>query len=294
MRPPNSSSARGTIALRLSASARSAASASTRVPYRRQRSRVADRLPARWSCASTVRATTRTSAPSAAKRSASAAPIPRLAPVMTTLRPPKREPISRFAILDRRIPVEAAARHPAGHVRSLLEPLDHLRRELAVLRHQLEDLAGVDVVEEVALPFPLVAARVAEPGAAGAADLVGLAVFARHRRDLAPDADHLALPLVDQRAHVGVRPLLEPLHLGAEHPVVDLLAAACHELPLRAVVPRVDRVLGVVLRERAPVAGAARLVVRGHEAAHHLLELGAGEGGHAFSPPCGARASGST
>ena len=94
-------------------------------------------------------------------------------------------------------------------------------------------VAGVGVVEEVALPGPLVVAAVAEPRAAGAGDLVVRAVGLLDGRDLAPDPDQLADLLVDQDAHVRVRPLLEAGHLGAEDEAADLVAAARDELVLR-------------------------------------------------------------
>src|SRR5215211_1976583 len=49
--------------------------------------------PARWAWRSNVRAVIATSAPSAASRSAMAAPMPRLAPVTSARRPSKRRAI---------------------------------------------------------------------------------------------------------------------------------------------------------------------------------------------------------
>src|SRR5688572_4703250 len=85
----------------------------------------------------------------------------------------------------------------------------HALGERAVAHHLQEEGGGVAVVEPVTLEAPLEVASVAEPRAADAAHLVPAAVGARGSRDLAPQADHLALPVVDQDLLVGVLPAVE-------------------------------------------------------------------------------------
>ena len=93
MCPPRASAASGMTRSRSVGSVRSATTTSTCVPNRAIRSRVALRLPSRVLCWSRVRAVRTMFAPSAAIRSASAAPMPLLEPVTRTRRPSKRPAI---------------------------------------------------------------------------------------------------------------------------------------------------------------------------------------------------------
>ena len=233
------------IAARLSVSASgSAAIASTRAPWRRQRASVSLRLPARWSwprwcarrrrqCRAFGSEALGESCPDAAARAGDddvAAPEAR------------GHQASRSWIVA--YPVEAGRAVPSPACSGPREPLDHGLCELPVLRHQREHLTRVGVIEKINhLPGgPLVAAGIAEPRAAGAADLVGLAVFAGDRCDWAPDPRSPALLVVDQRAHVRVRPLLEAFHLRPKaHSRICLRPRAANSHP-RAVVPGVERV----------------------------------------------------
>ena len=82
---------------------------------------------------------------------------------------------------------------------------------------------GVAEVEEVALPGPLLVPRVAEPAPADPGHLIGAAVGAAGVGDLLPEADDLALDLVDEDA-LGtgrVHPSRPPISL-AEGVVSDL------------------------------------------------------------------------
>src|SRR5438105_2288054 len=88
--PPSPSTASGTIRWRSASSARLATMVVTVAPCFSRRAAVSCSDPARFLCFSSVRATMATAAPSAASRSASAAPMPRLAPVTSTRRPANR------------------------------------------------------------------------------------------------------------------------------------------------------------------------------------------------------------
>src|SRR4029077_12014551 len=79
----------------------------------------------------------------------------------------------------------------------------HALRQGAVLHHLDEQGGGVAEVEPVALPRPLEITGIAEPAAADARDLVGVAVGAGGVGDLAPEADDLALAVVDEDLLVG-------------------------------------------------------------------------------------------
>src|SRR5947209_14197374 len=88
--PPSPSTASGTIRWRSASSARLATMVVTVAPCFSRRAAVSCSDPARVLCFSSVRAVIATSAPSAASRSATAAPMPRLAPVTSARLPAKR------------------------------------------------------------------------------------------------------------------------------------------------------------------------------------------------------------
>src|SRR5207302_492882 len=131
----------------------------------------------------------------------------------------------------------------AGHVpqsdRCLAEPivagllagrrafhaLRHSLGERAVLDHLDEGRGGVSEVEEVTLPRPLEVAAVAEPAAPDTGDDVLASVCALRVGYLLPEADHLALALVDQDVLIRVRPPVESAHLLAERDLSDLVTA---------------------------------------------------------------------
>src|ERR1700677_5131745 len=94
-----------------------------------------------------------------------------------------------------------------------LDPLLHAFGQLAGL-HQIQiQRLNVAEVEEVSLPFDLGVGIETEPAAADAVDL-GLRVV-RVGDDLLPEADDLALLVVDDDFLVRVLPVLEALHLEA-------------------------------------------------------------------------------
>ena len=117
-------------------------------PWRRgarQRSSVSLRLPARWSCWSTVRAVITTSAPSAASRSAVAAPMPRLAPV-TTARRPRNALTPRLGCIGRalaQLPGVARSSISCSSGRNMIEVVGIVR-----LLHRPERDAALDVRSE--------------------------------------------------------------------------------------------------------------------------------------------------
>src|SRR5690606_31212231 len=122
-----------------------------------------------------------------------------------------------------------------GPVEAPLHPV----RQHARLHHLDEHRGDVAEVEPVAPPRPLPFPRVTEPGPADPEHLVRRPVRALGVGDLLPEADDLALALVDQDALVRVDPAVQAAHLLAEGDVADLVAADGHEVLLGADVPAV-------------------------------------------------------
>src|SRR5688572_12647863 len=106
-----------------------------------------------------------------------------------------------------------------------MHPRRHPLGEGAVAHHLEEAGRGVAVVEPVTLEAPLEVAPVAEPRAADAGNLVVGAVGAGGGGDLLPEADDLALLLVDEDLLVRVHPTVEATHLESHCDLADLVAA---------------------------------------------------------------------
>src|SRR5689334_13645941 len=98
-----------------------------------------------------------------------------------------------------------------------LDALLHAVTQVPGLDEFAEHVRDVAEVEEVALPFDELVAVEAKPAAADAVDLVLGAVGLVD--DLFPEADDLALLLVDEHLLVLVDPVLQALHLQAERDV---------------------------------------------------------------------------
>src|SRR3954468_8245841 len=228
--PPSAATASGTMRSRSTGSARSAATTTTASVYARHRASVSLRLPSRWWWPSTVRAVITTPAPSAAKRSAIPAPMPRLAPVTIARRP------SSAAISDARSDAvegehldRVAAQDLVGDLG--LELRDHL---LDVLLAVGPGGVGVRVVD---LEADVVGSQLAEAvqpvlvvgeAAEDAALVVGGRRLGHHRLGVGPRLVHLphAVGPLERVRHpadlaLGVRELElgELDHLPREQPV---------------------------------------------------------------------------
>ena len=134
-----------------------------------------------------------------------------------------------------------------------------------------EHLRHVAEVEEVTLPLDQLVGIEPEPTAADAVDLVPGAVGLVD--DLLPEADDLALLLVDEHLLVLVDPVLQAFHLQAQSDVADLVDADAHHVFLGADVPAVGGVFGVEVRQRLPVAGLLAVLVGLQPAVDPCLEF---------------------
>src|ERR1700733_14047490 len=163
-----------------------------------------------------------------------------------------------------------------------LDPLLHAFRQLAGL-HQIQiQRLNVAEVEEVSLPFDLGVGIETEPAAADAVDL-GLRVV-RVGDDLLPEADDLALLVVDDDFLVRVLPVLETLHLQAEGDIANLVDADAHHIFLGTDVPAVRGVVGVKIGERLPVTGFLAVLVGLEPGLDPLIQFRTFERRHCPSP----------
>ncbi len=148
-----------------------------------------------------------------------------------------------------------------------------------------ERVRGRRHVEPVALPGELQLAGVgtvglpldAEPRTADAEDLELLA----GRSSRMPDFCFQKPTTIPFRSSISdglvvVVPAVEAVHLDADRPVADLVAADSHEVLVRGVHPAVGGVDGVVLGHDPPVADPLGLAVDLEPGVPELLELGAG------------------
>src|SRR5581483_19328 len=239
--PPRAATASGTMRARSSGSERSAATTSTRSVWWRHFAKVSLRLPARWSCLSTVRAVITRAAPAAASRSAIPAPIPRLAPVTITRRPAS-SPLLTLA-RSRREPV--AVRH-RQELEELAVGIAHEDRDVDVgvgedLAAEL-DHAGArggdvvdaerDVGETRLVHHPLVGGRRAEVGVVQQFEHEAVAAQVRAgRTDRRPQSQQ---PVGRVVGHLEVEPGLEAERLDVEAPRPFEVAHAMADVVERA------------------------------------------------------------
>src|SRR6201992_3893015 len=154
----------------------------------------------------------------------------------------------------------------------------HAVAEVAGFDQVSEHLRDVPEVEEVALPLdqrrPVLTGGKPEPAAADAVDLVLAAVGLVD--DLFPEADDLALLVVDQDLLVLVHPVLQALHLQAQRDVADLVDPNAHHVFLGADVPAVGRLRSVEISQRSPVACFLAVLVGLQPSVDPCLEFFAG------------------
>src|SRR5580658_4122163 len=161
-------------------------------------------------------------------------------------------PFGYFPQSDRRLP----QREMAGQALARHGPLDallHAGKQRAVTDHLEEDGPGVAHVEEVTLPGPLEIAGVAKPAPAQPGDLIVRAVGPGGVGHLLPQAEDLALLVVDEHLLVRVRPPFQTGHLEPQSQLADLLPPDGHELVVRPGIPPIGGILGIEVRHVLPV-----------------------------------------